>query len=92
MPETAFTRTVLVANAAGLHARAAAMIATLLRRFKARVTLAKGNNVVEGTEVLQILSLGAAAGESLTVEATGEEARQALDALEALFRDKFGEE
>ncbi|MGO8689219.1 MAG: HPr family phosphocarrier protein [Thermoguttaceae bacterium] len=92
MSETAFTRTVLVANSAGLHARAAAMIATLARRFKARVTLAKGNNLVEGTEVLQILSLGAAPGEKLSLEATGEEAQQALDSLEELFRDKFGEE
>ena len=56
------------------------------------MTLAKGNNLVEGTEVLQILSLGAAPGEKLSLEATGEEAQQALDSLEELFRDKFGEE
>ena len=92
MSETAVTRTVLVANSAGIHVRAAAMIATLARRFKARVTLAKGNNMVEGTDVLQILSLGAGPGERLSLEASGDDAQQALESLEELFLGKFGED
>ncbi len=92
MPETTVTRSVLVANRAGVHARAAAMIAALVRRFKARVTLAKGNNRVEGTDVLQILSLGAAPGVELSLEATGEDAPAAMASLEELFLGKFGED
>ena len=92
MSEMAVTRTVWVANRAGLHARAAAMIATRLRRYKARVTITKGNNRVEGTDVLQLLSLGAAQGEEVLLEATGDEAETALDALEDMFIDRFGED
>jgi phosphocarrier protein HPr len=36
--------------------------------------------------------LGAGIGSSITVAATGSEARQAIDALEALVSGKFGEE
>ena len=92
MPETTVTRTVRVANVAGVHARAAAMIATLLRPLKSRVTLAKGSNRVEGTDVIQIMSLVAAPGEELLLEATGEDAAAAMDSLEALFLGKFGED
>ena len=92
MSDAAVTRTVLVANRAGIHARAAALIATLVPRFKARVEIVKGNARVEGTDVLQILSLGTGQGEQLSLEATGEEAPQALDALEDLFIGKFGED
>jgi phosphotransferase system HPr (HPr) family protein len=92
MSEIALTRTFVVANRAGLHLRAALLIATLVRGFKARVTISKDNNRVDGGEVLQIMSLGAAQGEELSAEATGEEAQQALDALEELFLDKFGED
>ncbi len=92
MSEIALTRTVVVAYRDGIHARAATTIASLVRRFKARVTLAKGNNHVEGTDVLQILSLGAAPGEKVSLEASGEEASQALESLEKLFLDKFGED
>ena len=92
MSEIALTRTLLVANRAGLHARAASLIAVLVRGFKAQMTIAKGNNRVEGGDVLQIMSLGAAQGEELAVEATGLEAQQAMDALEKLFLDKFDED
>ncbi len=48
--------------------------------------------MVEGTEVLQILSLGAGPGERLSLEATGDDAQRALESLEELFLGKFGED
>lgn len=92
MSELVATRTVLVANRAGIHARAATMIAATVRRFRARVTIVKGNERVEGTDVLQILSLGSGPGEQLSLEASGDEAEAALETLETMFRDKFGED
>jgi phosphotransferase system HPr (HPr) family protein len=92
MSELVATRTVTVANRAGIHARAATMIAAAVRGFRARVTVVKGNERVEGTDVLQILSLGSALGEQLSLEASGEEAEAALEALETMFVNKFGED
>ena len=56
------------------------------------MTIVKGNERVEGTDVLQILSLGAGPGEQLSLEASGEEAEAALEALETMFRNKFDED
>jgi phosphotransferase system HPr (HPr) family protein len=92
MPEPALKRTVVVANRAGLHARAAVMVVTEARKYKARVVLSRGLHEVEATDVLQMMSLGAAQGEELTLDGSGEDARQAVDAVEQLFLRKFDED
>lgn len=92
MSEPAATRTVIVANRAGMHARAAVMIATLARKFDAKILITKGLQQVEATDVLQLLSLGAAQGESLSLEAVGVDRQGALDSLEELFIRKFDED
>ena len=76
MPEPALKRTVTVANRAGLHVRAAVMIVTEARKFDARVVIAKGRHEVEATDVLQMMSLGAAQGEQLSLEGSGNEAQR----------------
>ena len=86
------TRTVTVANCAGLHARAATLIAELVRRFEAEVVLAKGCQRVEAVDVLQVLSLGVGQGEQLVLEATGEDADAVLDDLVQLFASRFGDD
>ena len=55
-----------------------------------KVVLAKGSHRVEGTEVLQILSLGAGPGDRVVLEVDGADAEQVLDALARLFADGFG--
>jgi phosphocarrier protein HPr len=92
MPEPALKRTVIVANQAGLHARAAVMVVTEAKKFKARIVLTKGLHEVDATEVLQMMSLGAAQGEELSLEASGDDAAEAADAIEQLFLRKFDED
>ena len=85
------TRTITVTNSDGLHARAATLVAELLRKFPAAVQIVKGTQRVDASNVLQVLSLGAAEGETLILEAAGEGADDALDALEQLFAGNFEE-
>ncbi|MGA2621140.1 MAG: HPr family phosphocarrier protein [Thermoguttaceae bacterium] len=92
MSEPAVTRTVVVSNRAGIHARAATMIAAAVRDLQAKVSVTKGLQQVEATDVLQLLSLGAAPGETLTLEAAGPDAARAIDLLEQMFVRKFDEE
>ena len=92
MPEPALKRTVTVANRAGLHARAAVMVVTEARKFDARVVISKRLHEVEATDILQLMSLGAAQGEQLSLEGSGNEAQAAVDALEQLFLRKFDED
>ena len=92
MSQTALKRTVVVANRAGLHARAAVMVVTEARKFKARIIITKGTQEVDATDVLQMMTLGAAQGDELTLEGSGDSALEAVDAVEQLFLRKFDEE
>ena len=92
MSESKATRTVVVTDPAGVHARTAVAIAETVRRGKSRVTLVKDGQPVEGTEVLQILTMVADQGDTVTLEAVGPDAEAVLSALEPLFAGRFGEE
>ena len=92
MSDSAVTRNLVVGNRAGIHARAAVMIATAARRFDAKVLIGKGLQQVEATDVLQLLSLGAGQGEQVSVEVSGNQAQQAAEAMEQLFDRKFDED
>jgi phosphocarrier protein len=92
MSESKATRSVVVTDPAGVHARTAVAIAQTVRRGKSRVTLTKGQQRVEATDVLQILTMVAAQGERLEIEAVGPDAAAVLDSLEPLFAGRFADE
>lgn len=89
-------RTVVISNKLGLHARAAAKLVQTANAFTADLDLEKNedNNkkTINGKSILGVMMLAAAKGTTLDLIATGEDAEQALDALEALINDKFGED
>ena len=88
---TKATREVAVTNEEGIHARAATLIAELVRRFNSKVEMIKDGERVESTDVLQVLSLGAGPGSKLSLEAFGGDAEEVLDALVKLITDNFSE-
>jgi phosphocarrier protein HPr len=92
MPEPIATRSVVVTNPEGIHARAAVAIAETVRRGNSKVTLVKDRRRIEATDVLQLLTMAAAQGERVEIEATGPDAAAVLDALEPLFAGQFGDE
>ena len=92
MSQVPVTRSVVVSNRTGVHARAATLIAEQARQFAdCQIELIKDRQRVKATDVLQILALGADPGVQMGLEAVGPRAEQALDALTQLFNDKFGE-
>ena len=92
MDQPQATRALRVGLPEGLHMRAAMEVAKLLGRFDTTVVLVKDEHRVDGSDVLQILSLAAVQDELLTAEASGSQAEEALAALEALFENDFAEE
>jgi phosphotransferase system HPr (HPr) family protein len=96
MDEPKATRTVLVANRAGLHARAALLVVQLVRQFRehhqVKVELVSDRQRVDASVMMQLLTLGAAQGEQLLVEAVGDGAEEIVEALDRLFKDKFYED
>ncbi len=81
-----------VRNRLGLHARAAAKIAELAGRFQADITLEKAGTRVDAKSILDMLTLDCPSGTVLVARAGGPEADKALEALQALFAERFGEE
>jgi phosphocarrier protein HPr len=81
-----------IINKKGLHARASARFVQTAERFDATVTVTRGNESVGGTSIMGLMMLAAGLGTIISIEATGPEAKAAVDALIALVAGGFGEE
>jgi len=88
MPE----RRVVIRNKLGLHARASARFATTASAFASEITLVKDGIEINGKSIMGIMMLAAGKGTEILIRAEGDDARAALDQLEALVNDRFGEE
>jgi len=84
-------RAFVICNKKGLHARASAKFVQTVEKFDAEIRVTRGHETVGGTSIMGLMMLAAAPGTSITITATGREAAQAVDALEALITSRFGE-
>ena len=84
-------RTVQIVNKNGLHARPAAEIVKISTRFQSEITLVKDGMEVNGKSIMGVMMLAAECGATLLLRAEGNDADAALDALDELIRNKFGE-
>ena len=86
------SRTVVVANRLGLHARAAANFVQLASRFQAHVRVTRGSQTMDGKSIMGVLLLAAAPGSRLTVSANGQDELAAVDALCGFIEAGLGED
>jgi len=84
-------RELLIENKLGLHARAAAQIVKTASGYTARILLSKDGVEVDGKSIMGIMMMAAARGATVLVQANGVDEDRALDGMEKLFKDKFGE-
>jgi phosphocarrier protein HPr len=84
-------REVTIVNRRGLHARASARFVKCAERFKAEVRVTKDGQSVGGTSIMGLMTLAAAPGSTIQLEAEGPQATEALEALSALIAEGFGE-
>jgi phosphocarrier protein HPr len=89
MNEIRATRTIVVNNPQGLHARPAELFATLAMQFDATIEVVKDDQRADAKSILNILTLAVVAGTELKLEAVGSDAEAALDALVRLVEDDF---
>ena len=87
----AVVRELTICNRKGLHARASAKFVQTVEKFDANVRVTRCGETVGGTSIMGLMMLAAAPGTSITVEATGKEAAQVVEALAALVDSRFGE-
>jgi phosphocarrier protein HPr len=86
------SRSVIVINPLGMHARAAARFVHLATRFESRVRVSRQGREVDGKSIMGILLLAAARGCTLTISADGRDELDAVTALAALVETGFGED
>ncbi|MEM9054137.1 MAG: HPr family phosphocarrier protein [Pseudomonadota bacterium] len=91
MSSTVKTRDVEIVNRKGLHARASAKLAGLATSLPVRVMVSHDGESADARSIMDLLCLGAAIGSVITLKAEGDEADTALDAIETLITDGFGE-
>ncbi|MGD8113008.1 HPr family phosphocarrier protein [Vibrio sp. TRT 21S02] len=87
------SRTVLIQNRLGLHARAAVKLVELAQSYQSILTI-QNHEGKEATadSVMGLLMLESAQGEYVTISAEGHDASAALDAVCHLIEDKFEED
>ena len=85
------SRLLNIVNTRGLHARASAKFVQCAEKFDADVKVSKEGHSVSGTSIMGLMMLAAGPGCCILIEAEGPQASEALDALEALVSDGFGE-
>jgi phosphocarrier protein len=87
----AIMRVLEICNKKGLHARASAKFVQTVERFDADVRVTRGQDTVGGTSIMGLMMLAAGPGTSITVEATGKEAAEVVEALALLVATRFTE-
>ena len=82
---------VLIINKLGLHARASAKLTQLASGYKCDVMMSRNNRRVNAKSIMGVMMLAAAKGTTVTVETSGADEAEAMQALLALINDYFGE-
>ena len=86
------TKTLKLKNKLGMHARSAASFVKVAQQFKAKIYIERDGQTINGDSILDILTLGCPYGGMLTIKAEGDDASMAIEELEKLIENKFGED
>jgi phosphotransferase system HPr (HPr) family protein len=84
--------TVVLPNAAGLHARSAAQLVKATTRFQATVTLSLNGRTARASSLMELLRLGARRGHAVHIEVEGHDAEEALNEFKTMMENGFDEE
>ncbi len=85
------SRDYTISNRLGLHARPSAQLTQTAARFQSEVHIAKDGRRVNAKSIMGVMMLAAGHGASVTVDAEGPDAQQAVEAIGALIDGRFGE-
>jgi phosphocarrier protein len=88
----ALAQQMTIVNRKGLHARASARFVRTAECFDAEVKVTREGTTVNGNSIMGLMMLGAGPGSTILVQATGRQAREALDAITLLVEKGFDED
>ncbi|HEU4601238.1 MAG TPA: phosphoenolpyruvate--protein phosphotransferase, partial [Steroidobacteraceae bacterium] len=80
------SETIRVDHEHGIHARPAALIANAAKKLSAKLEISARGKTVNAASAIALMSLGVHAGDEVVIAATGEKARDAVDAIKGIIR------
>ncbi|OKY26123.1 HPr family phosphocarrier protein [Thalassotalea sp. PP2-459] len=87
-----FSRSIIISNKLGIHARPATKLAQLTQQFKATVMIELEGKQVDASSIMGLMLLAGSQGKTVIVHTEGPDAKRALDEVHQLFTNKFDEE
>ena len=91
MPPQETCRDVIIRNELGLHARSAAQIAGIVQNAKAAVWIKRGNEKVDASSIMDILTLACEKGTPISIIVDDPSDIDILNAVVDLVNSGFGE-
>lgn len=73
----------------GIHARPAGVLIQEIKKFESDVTVTLANKTVEASSIIQLMTLQAKKGDTLTIEAVGSDEEEAIEYLKEFMKDNF---
>ena len=86
------SREFTINNKLGLHARPSAQITQVASKFASDIHIARNGRRVNAKSIMGVMMLAAGQGTVVTVDADGDDAQAAVDAIGALIDSGFGED
>lgn len=80
-----------IINKLGLHARASTKLTQTASQFASEIWIERNGRKVNAKSIMGVMMLAAAKGSVVSVEANGTDEGLAIDALQHLIDDYFGE-
>lgn len=85
------SKVLLVKNDLGVHARPSGLIVRKISNFKSQVIFKHCERQANGRNVIELMALGLAKGDSVEINIEGEDEVEVLATIEQLFNDLFHE-
>jgi phosphocarrier protein HPr len=82
---------VTIINKLGLHARASAKLTKLASSFGCDVFMSRNGRRINAKSIMGVMMLAAGMGTEVEIETDGDDEARAMQALEALINERFGE-
>ena len=81
----------VIVNKLGLHARAAAKLVELASGFESAIRIGRDGREADAKSIMMVMMLAASKGASIEIVARGDDAAEAVEAIERLVACRFGE-
>lgn len=86
-----YSMKVEVTNKLGFHLRAVAVFVKQSEKFKSAIKVINGDVTADGKSIMGLMTLIATQGSIIEIRGEGQDAREAVNALSKIVKNKFGE-